>query len=39
VAKNIVAAKLAAKCEIQVAYSIGMAEPVAIRGCLENGVK
>lgn len=31
VAKNIVAAKLANKCEIQLAYAIGVAEPVSIR--------
>lgn len=30
VAKNIVAAKLAKRCEIQVAYAIGVAEPVSI---------
>lgn len=30
VAKNIVAAKLAHKCEVQLAYSIGVAEPVSI---------
>ena len=30
VAKNIVAAGLAAKCEVQVAYAIGVAEPVSI---------
>ncbi len=30
VAKNVVAAGLADKCEIQVAYSIGVAEPVSI---------
>jgi S-adenosylmethionine synthetase len=30
VAKNIVAAKLAKKCEIQLAYVIGVAEPVSI---------
>lgn len=30
VAKNIVAAKLATKCEIQVAYAIGIAHPVSI---------
>ncbi len=30
VAKNIVAAGLAKKCEIQVAYSIGVAEPVSL---------
>ncbi len=31
VAKNIVAAKLAKKCEIQLAYAIGVAEPVSIK--------
>ena len=30
IAKNIVAAKLAKKCEIQVAYAIGVAEPLSI---------
>ena len=30
VAKNIVAAKLAHKCEVQLAYSIGVAEPVSV---------
>jgi S-adenosylmethionine synthetase len=30
VAKNLVAAKLARKCEIQLAYAIGIAEPVSI---------
>lgn len=30
IAKNIVAAKLADKCEIQLAYAIGVAEPVSI---------
>ncbi len=30
VAKNIVAAKLASRCEVQVAYAIGVAEPVSI---------
>ncbi len=30
VAKNIVAAKLAKRCEIQVAYAIGVADPVSI---------
>ena len=30
IAKNIVAAKLADKCEIQVAYAIGIAEPVSL---------
>lgn len=31
VAKNIVAAKLAERCEIQVAYAIGVSHPVSIR--------
>ncbi|MEF9969648.1 MAG: methionine adenosyltransferase [Ruthenibacterium sp.] len=31
VAKNIVAAHLATKCEVQLAYAIGVAEPVSIR--------
>ncbi len=30
VAKNVVAAGLATRCEIQVAYAIGVAEPVSI---------
>jgi len=30
IAKNIVAAKLARKCELQIAYAIGVAEPVSI---------
>ena len=30
VAKNIVAAELADKCEVQIAYSIGVAEPVSV---------
>lgn len=30
VAKNIVAAKLARRCEVQIAYAIGVAEPVSI---------
>lgn len=30
VAKNVVAAKLAKKCEVQVAYAIGVAQPVSI---------
>lgn len=30
IAKNIVAAKLADRCEIQIAYSIGIAEPVSV---------
>ena len=32
VAKNIVAAKLARRCEVQVAYAIGVAEPVSVHG-------
>jgi S-adenosylmethionine synthetase len=31
VAKNLVAARLARRCEIQIAYAIGVAEPVSIR--------
>src|SRR5690606_39883755 len=31
VAKNIVAAGLAARCEVQIAYAIGVAEPVSVR--------
>jgi S-adenosylmethionine synthetase len=31
IAKNVVAAKIASKCEVQVAYAIGVAEPVSIR--------
>ena len=30
VAKNLVAAGLADKCEIQIAYAIGVAEPVSV---------
>jgi S-adenosylmethionine synthetase len=30
IAKNIVAAKLAQRCEVQIAYSIGVAEPVSL---------
>jgi len=30
VAKNIVAARLAARCEVQVAYAIGVADPVSV---------
>ncbi len=30
VAKNIVAAKLASRCEVQLAYAIGVAEPVSV---------
>ncbi|MBN1863285.1 MAG: methionine adenosyltransferase [Victivallales bacterium] len=42
VAKNIVAAKLADKCEVQVAYAIGVAQPLSINvdtygtGVIEN---
>ena len=31
VAKNIVAAGLAKKCEVQIAYAIGVAQPVSVR--------
>lgn len=31
IAKNIVAAKLAEKCEVQLAYAIGVANPVSVR--------
>ncbi|MFO7711493.1 MAG: methionine adenosyltransferase [Candidatus Woesearchaeota archaeon] len=31
IAKNIVAAKLARKCEVQLAYAIGISEPVSIK--------
>ena len=31
IAKNIVAAKLADRCEVQLAYAIGVAEPVSVR--------
>jgi S-adenosylmethionine synthetase len=30
VAKNIVAARLAARCEVQLAYAIGVSEPVSV---------
>jgi S-adenosylmethionine synthetase len=30
IAKNIVAAKLARRCEVQLAYSIGVADPVSV---------
>jgi S-adenosylmethionine synthetase len=36
VAKNIVAAGLAKKCEVQVAYAIGVAEPVSVMIDLMN---
>src|SRR4030081_2298016 len=32
IAKNVVAAKLADRCEVQLAYAIGVAEPVSVRG-------
>jgi S-adenosylmethionine synthetase len=39
VAKNIVAAGLAEKCEIQVAYTIGRADPVSVAvGAYSTGV-
>ncbi len=31
IAKNIVAAQLASRCEVQLAYAIGIAEPVSVR--------
>ena len=31
IAKNLVAAKLARRCEVQLAYAIGVAEPVSVR--------
>ena len=31
IAKNIVAAELAARCEVQLAYAIGVADPVSVR--------
>jgi len=34
IAKNIVAAGLAEKCEVQIAYAIGVAEPVSVNVCL-----
>ncbi len=45
IAKNIVAAKLAEKCEVQVAYAIGVPEPLSINvdtygtGALDNDAK
>ena len=36
IAKNVVAAGLAAKCEVQLAYAIGVAEPVSINVNLFN---
>lgn len=44
VAKNIVAARLARRCEVQVAYAIGVARPVSVyvntfgTGAVDNGV-
>jgi hypothetical protein len=32
IAKNIVASKLASRCEVQLAYAIGVAEPVSVHG-------
>lgn len=38
IAKNIVAAKIADKCEVQLAYAIGVAEPVSINvNCFGTG--
>jgi S-adenosylmethionine synthetase len=31
IAKNIVAAKLADECEVQLAYAIGVADPISVR--------
>ncbi len=36
VAKNIVAAKLASKCEVQLAYAIGVAQPVSVSLTLDT---
>jgi S-adenosylmethionine synthetase len=33
IAKNVVAAKLASECEVQISYAIGMAEPVSVLVC------
>ena len=39
IAKNIIAAGLAERCEIQVAYTIGRAEPVSVKvGAFSTGV-
>jgi S-adenosylmethionine synthetase len=39
VAKNVVAAELAKKCEVQIAYTIGVAEPVSVNvNCFNTGV-
>ena len=39
VAKNVVAAGIAKKCEVQLAYSIGVAQPVSIMvDCMGTGV-
>ena len=45
IAKNIIAAKLAEKCEVQLAYAIGVAEPLSVNvdtygtGVIENDAK
>jgi S-adenosylmethionine synthetase len=40
IAKNLVAAGLARKCEVQLAYAIGVAEPVSVLvDCFETGVE
>lgn len=39
IAKNIVAAGLADKCEVQISYSIGLAEPVSVRIEIFNSEK
>ena len=36
IAKNIVGAKLASKCEVQLAYAIGVAQPVSVNVCTFN---
>jgi len=39
IAKNIVAAGLADKCEVQLSYAIGVAEPLSIYACTEGTAK
>jgi len=39
IAKNIVAAGLADKCEVQLAYAIGVAQPLSIYACTEDTAK
>jgi len=39
IAKNIVAAGLADKCEVQLSYAIGVAEPVSLLVCCEGTAK